>query len=188
MKEFELFWMCNNLDQITRFHNHVHGFFNDNLQESQVSDEINQQQRNWLKNEYEVHLPNQLRKSVFLTMFGHFEECLHASWQSAGKPDCLKSAYGINRYSSFLSKYLGIDIGSNPSYGYIKDCQLVRNAIIHIAGRVSLSKDNTKLESVVRRNKDCFEIVHDRIYLTNEGISKFQRSVAQFTKEIVVAI
>jgi len=188
MKEINIACMHNNLNQITRFHNHVHGFFNDNLQDSQTSDEINQAQKNWLKNEYEVNLPNQLRKSVFLTMFGHFEECLLLSWQTSGEPDCIESGFGLKKYKKFLSKHLEIDLGSSESYCYITDCQLVRNSIIHIAGRISLSKDAEKLESVVCRNQGCFAVEHDRIYLTNDGISKFQKCVAQFTEQIEKAI
>jgi len=189
MKDIAVAFMHNNLNQITGFHNHVHGFFNDNLSDSQNSTDITIAQKSLLKSEYESNLPNQLRKSVFLMMFGHLEECLYLSWKVAGSPDCVKeSDNSLKKYSEFFTKHLKVSLGSNESYRYITDCQFVRNSIIHIAGRVSLSKHRAQLESLIKRNKECFVIENDRIYLTNKGISKFQKSVATFTEQIERAI
>ncbi len=189
MSDIKVAFMHSNLNQITGFHNHVHGFFNDNLRDSQNADDITNGQKNWLKSEYEVHLPNQLRKSVFLMMFGHLEEHLHLTWVEAGKPDNLfKRKFGLTKYKRFFTESLGIDVGSNKDYQFITDSQLVRNSIIHIAGRVSLSKDEKLLLNAINRNKTYFEQKNDRVYITNDGIVKFQQSVARFTETVAKAI
>ncbi|MEC8328347.1 MAG: hypothetical protein VX100_19990 [Pseudomonadota bacterium] len=188
-KDLAVAFMHNNLNQLTGFHNHVHGFFNDNLKESQLSEEINQHQKNFLKREYEVNLPNQLRKSVFLMMFGHLEECLHLSWLASGEPIQLnKSEFGIAKYKPFVRDHLGFNLGSDSDWAYIQECQLIRNAIIHAAGRVSLLKKPHEVESLLKQRSDYFEIEHDRVYLTNTGISAFQKSIARFTERVERAI
>ncbi|EMI4394605.1 hypothetical protein V6473_004546 [Vibrio parahaemolyticus] len=186
MKDVKVAFMQHNLDLLTKFHNHVHGFFNDNLGLSQADDSLDRSQKNWLKSEYEVHLPNQLRKSVFLMMFGHLEEHLYLSWVEYGEPNCLNNrAYGLKKYNQFFTNYVGLNIGSDGDYQYLTDCQVVRNAIIHTAGRVSLLKEPDQLERVISKNKGCFETKNDRVYITHEGLHRFQKSVSAFTGKVI---
>ncbi|MBF4323713.1 hypothetical protein EAY22_26405, partial [Vibrio anguillarum] len=113
---------------------HIHGFFNDNLELSQADTSLDLGEQSWLKSEYEVHLPNQLRKSVFLMMFGHLEEHLHLSWIDSGKPETLDGGHSLKRYNRFFTRHLGLNIGSDKDYQYLSDCQIIRNAILHAAG------------------------------------------------------
>jgi hypothetical protein len=189
MKKIRVAMMHHNLNQITGFHNHIHGFFNDNLKKSGDSEEIDNHQKNWLKQEYSVHLPNQLRKSVFLMMFGHLEENLCLTWMQAGKPDCLDhNQNGIKKYKKFFTKHLNFELQNDSSYQYIVNCQVIRNSIIHSAGRISLMKNQDKVKSIIEKSAGCFEENIDRVSITNDGISKFQKCVATFTEKVAVAI
>ena len=67
MKDFEVAFMHNNLNQITGFHNHVHGFFNDNLADSQKSTEITSEQKSLLKSSARVSIFGVRKKSRFKT-------------------------------------------------------------------------------------------------------------------------
>ncbi|WP_185839956.1 hypothetical protein [Vibrio cholerae] len=189
MDEGKLFFLRFNLSNITKFHNHIFDFFKEKLNTLKVDEQVNPGYANWLKDEYEVHLPNQLRKSTFLMIFGHLEESLYLLWAENGKPECLEhKAFGLKKYKKFLSCYVHMDLSCNDDYQFVLNCQLIRNAIIHIAGRVSLSKDSEKLKMVIEQHKDCFQINNDRVNITSIGLSKFQQSVDSLIKQAATVI
>jgi len=180
--------MHHNLNQIVQFHNHVHGFFNTNLAGSQKDEELSPKDKILLKLEYETHLPNNLRQSVFLMMFGHLEEHLYLGWCSHGRIEEEKndSADGIKKFKKLFSN-LGVELKTDQDYQLIVDAYKVRNAIIHTAGRVDIIKKPEELEGVVSKHNKYFEIKNKRVYLTNEGILNFNRSVAAFTEKVTRA-
>ena len=180
--------MTQNLNQIINFHNHVRGFFNDNLSSSQCDEALSKGDKNWLKLEYDTHLPNQLRKSVFLMMFSHLEEHLYLSWCEHGRIESEKNGRhdGIKKFKTLLNN-INIDTNENKDYEFIVDAYKVRNSFIHAAGRVDIIKKPQEIENVVANYKDCFEIRNKRIYVTSDGISKLNRSVAKFSEQVTRA-
>lgn len=180
--------MHHNLNQLVQFHNHVHGFFNTNLAGSQKDEELSQKEKILLKLEYETHLPNNLRQSVFLMMFGHLEEHLYLAWTSNGrnKEEKNDSADGIKKFKKLFTN-LKVDLKTDQDYQLIVDAYKVRNAFIHTAGRVDFIKKPEEIESVVSKHNKFFEITNKRVNLTNVGILNFNRSVAAFTEKVTRA-
>ena len=180
--------MHHNLNLITRFHNHVHGFFNSNLEESQAADDVCISDKALLKREYETHFPNQLRKSVFLMMFGHLEEHLYLGWCDKGRLDDQKnnSDDGVKKFKR-LYQSIGIDVKTDQDYQFIVDAYKVRNAIIHTAGRIDIGKSAKEIEIVISKHKGCYEVENKRINLTSQGISRFGKAVASFTERFTIA-
>lgn len=188
MESIRIGTMQHNLNQIVQFHNHVHGFFNDNLDGSQVDDNLSQKEKMLLKLEYEIHLPNQLRKSVFLMMFGHLEEHLFLSWCDHGRIQEEKNdrADGIRKFKGLFVN-LKFDLLTDHNYQLIVDAYKVRNAIIHTAGRIDFIKKPEEIEGAVNKHSKYFEIKNKRVCVTNKGIFHFNRAVAEFTEKVTRA-
>lgn len=180
--------MTHNLNQITNFHNHVHAFFNKSLSSSQDDETISKGDKNWLKHEYNTHLPNQLRKSVFLMIFGHLEEHLYLAWCDHGRIDSERnpSEDGVKKFG-VLFRNINIDTMRNKDYQYIVDSYKVRNLFIHTAGRIDINNKTQEIENLVAKHKGCFEIRNKRVCVTHDGISHFQRSVAAFSELVTKA-
>jgi hypothetical protein len=180
--------MQHNLNQIVQFHNHVHGFFNSNLDGSQADSNLSQKEKTLIKLEYEMHLPNQLRKSVFLMIFGHLEEHLFLSWCDHGRVQEEKNdrADGIRKFKRLFVN-LRFDLSIDQNYQLIVDAYKIRNAIIHTAGRIDFIKKSEEIEGAVSKHNKYFEIRNKRVYLTNEGIFHFNRAVAEFTEKVTRA-
>jgi hypothetical protein len=180
--------MQHNLNQIVQFHNHVHGFFNTNLAGSQADENLSKKEKTLLTLEYESHLPNQLRKSVFLMMFGHLEEHLFLSWCDHGRIQEEKNdrADGIKKFKNLFVN-LKVDLLTDQNYQLIVDAYKIRNAIIHTAGRIDFIKKPEELEGAVNKHNKYFEIRNKRVYVTCEGIFHFNRAVAEFTEKVTRA-
>lgn len=180
--------MQHNLNQIVQFHNHVHGFFNDNLDGSQADGNLSQKEKMLIKLEYERHLPNQLRKSVFLMIFGHLEEHLFLSWCDHGRVQEEKNdrENGIRKFKRLFVN-LRFDLSIDHNYQLIVDAYKIRNAIIHTAGRIDFIKKSEEVEGAVNKHNKYFEIRNKRVYVTNEGIFHFNRAVAEFTEKVTRA-
>lgn len=180
--------MHHNLNQIVQFHNHVHGFFNVNLSLSQIDEKLSPSDKKILKLEYEEHLPNQLRKSVFLMIFGHLEEHLFLSWCDHGRNAQEKDERtdGVKKYKNLFVN-LNIVLLRDSDYQLIVDAYKIRNTLIHAAGRVDIIKKQGEIERIVQKYKTYFTIQNKRVEITNEGILYFNRSVKQFTEKVTRA-
>jgi len=180
--------MHHNLNEITKFHNHVHGFFNTNLANSQVADDLSLSDKTWLKREYDTHMPNQLRKSVFLMMFGHLEEHLFLGWCDHGSVEDEKDDRkdGVKKFKNLFHN-IGIDVSKDSDYQFIVDAYKVRNSFIHTAGRIDITKKTGELERLVKNHSNFFEIKNKRVYLTSEGIFHFRRAIEAFSELVTRA-
>ena len=166
-----------NYNSLATFHNSVQSFFAESADAISLDDDLNSSRKVLEQYKYANTFPDHLRESILLMTFGVLEEWLYLKWSDVGKPDCLdKRKHGLDRYKPFLRNYLKINLGNNIEYGYIKDCQKVRDSLIHCSGRVSLLNKPYEIEAVVKKNVDYFAIENDRLKITFQGLNHFQKT------------
>jgi len=173
------FMMEVNLSWTSEFHNRLNLALKekyDDISDSQSSEHIR------LKHVYKDGFPAKLRETTFLLMFGHFEEMMFLLWRDKNsKSISLGSGYGILKFKPYIRDILGDSLSINKDYQTIRDAQLVRNSLIHIAGRVSLSKDREKLELLIKNNSSLYYLENDRVNISIAGLQKIHSAIDGFT-------
>ena len=96
-----------------------------------------------------------------------------------------KKGFGITKFKTFIKTTLKTDIGQHHAYQQISDAQKIRNSLLHIAGRVSLSKDAQALNELIARKPEMYSIHLDRVQLTYDGVLNFQKAVRSITEELL---
>lgn len=183
--EHQMFEMMlrQNISCIALYHNHVDVALKDYLKEIDEDKELSNRDKAYWKREYEVNFPEKLRETSFLMMFGHLEEMLYLLWRDKNtRSISFDRGNGVSKYKSYIKDILGsLD---NANYCHIAEAQKVRNSIIHIAGRVSLSTEKDKLINLAKNSKYYF-IEMDRIKIKYDGLSALQKSISQLTRALL---
>ena len=177
------FMLRQNISCIALYHNHINSGLKKALEEIEHDTSLSRGDKTYLKNEYEVNFPDKLRETSFLLMFGHLEEMLYLLWRDKNPNSvALDRGHGFSKYKSYIKATLGSL--NNPDYLHLAEAQHVRNAIIHIAGRVTLSRESEKLRSLARKYT-YYSIEMDRIKVSVEGLYELQRSISQLTRTLL---
>lgn len=172
-----------NISCIALYHNHVDSGLKEFLRELEEDNGLTKSDKKYWKREYEVNFPEKLRETSFLLMFGHLEEMLYLLWRDKNPASVsLDRGNGLSKYKSYIKNILGsLD---NADYCHIAEAQKVRNSIIHIAGRVSLSKKSENLKKLAQ-NSSCYSIDMDRIKVSVEGLEALQKAISQLTRTLL---
>jgi len=176
--------LTQNISCIAMFHNHIDGALKVTLKEIEQSDDINKSDKNFWQSQYTALYPEKLRETSFLLMFGHLEEMLFLLWRDKN-PNAilLDSGYGIFKFKSYIKDALG-DLQINSDYSHIVDAQKIRNSFLHIAGRISLSKDSDALQSILK-NSVFYRAESDRIKVELEGLRALQKAISNLTHALL---
>ena len=119
-------------------------------------------------------------------MFGHFEEMIYLLWRDKNVNSIpLDSGFGISKFKSYIKDSLGDAFEKCHEYLHICQAQKVRNSLLHIAGRVSLSKESKSLEQIIKHRPTLYSIELDRIKISYEGLLGFQRAIKGLTKTLL---
>lgn len=180
-------WMMEtNLTLTAQFHKHVNVILGEKSAEIDSIGKLNKADKIYWKQNYERHFPKKLRETAFLLMFGHLEEMLFLLSKSFNPHRAeIGSGNGLVKFKPYIKSLLKEELSTSTDYQNIRQAQLVRNALIHIAGRVSLSRNCSELERLVRSSSELYEIENDRIIVTVEGLKLFERSVHSFTNTLL---
>ncbi|WP_414730263.1 hypothetical protein [Zhongshania aliphaticivorans] len=180
-------WMMEtNLSLVAQFHNHVNVILAEKSSEIESVEELKKADKAYWKQNYENHFPKKLRETAFLLMFGHLEEMLFLLSQSFNPHKTeLGKGMGIVKFKPYIKSLLNEELASSTDYQTIRGAQFVRNSLMHIAGRVSLSKNRSDLERLVREFPDSYKVKNDRIIVTVEGLKVFQTSVRGLTNTLL---
>lgn len=175
-----------NMNCISMFYKHVSVALRDVLKDIENWGELDEGKRNWWTREFEIHYPDKLRQTAFLLMFGHLEEMLILMTKSFNprRVDLAPRGYGLSRYKPYIRDILGPEFSTNRDYQHILQAQTVRNTILHIAGRVSLSKDSEHLKVLASRD-DHYEIKKDRIGVTLNGLAAMQKATLRLLETLL---
>ena len=187
--QHEMFkWMMkNNLNWSAIFHNHFDVILKEKVKEIPEIETLSDKDKVYWKNIYENNFPKLLRNTTFLMMFGHFEEMLYFLWKqyNPSNIELDKKGFGITKFKTFIKTTLTTDIGQHHAYQQISDAQKIRNSLLHIAGRVSLSKDTQALNELIARKPEMYSIHLDRVQLSYDGVLNFQKAVRSITEELL---
>lgn len=172
-----------NISCIAMYHNHVDIALKDFLREIEENAELSKTDKAYWKREYEVNFPEKLRETSFLLMFGHLEEMLYLLWRDKNPRSIpFDRGNGVSKYKAYIKDILGSF--DNAYYCHIAEAQKVRNSIIHIAGRVSLSTEKENLVKLAKDSKFYF-IEMDRIKIKYEGLLALQKAISQLTRTLL---
>ena len=180
-------WMMeNNLGWAALFHNHIDAVLKEKAKEIPISEELDEKDKRYWKDMYENNFPEKLRETTYLLMFGHCEEMLYLLWRDKNSKSIpLDKGHGITKFKSYIKDVLGIELGNCSDYQYLSEAQKVRNSLLHIAGRVSLSKEKEALEAIVKRNPNLYSINLDRIKISYDGLLGLQKAIRGLTKTLL---
>lgn len=173
-----------NISCIAMFHNHLDTALKDRLAEIDQNTELDKSDKNFWKREYEVNYPEKLRETSFLLMFGHLEEMLFLLWRDKNPNSVpLDRGHGVAKFKSYIKDILG-NLHENIEYVHIVNAQKIRNSFLHIAGRVSLSKDSEVLKKLAKES-ELYSIEMDRIKIEYEGLSALQKATSGLTRALL---
>jgi hypothetical protein len=181
-------WMMeNNLNWSAIFHNHIDVILKEKVKEIPEIETLSDKDKVYWKNIYENNFPKQLRNTTFLMMFGHFEEMLYLLWKhyNPSNVELDRKGFGITKFKTYIKTTLQTNIGQHHGYQQISDAQKIRNSLLHIAGRISLSKDAQALNDLIVRNPNLYSIHLDRVQLSYDGVLNFQKAVRSITEELL---
>lgn len=176
-------WMMEtNLSLTAQFHNHVKSILSEKSGEIDQVESLDEAQKEYWKRNYDTHFPKKLRETAFLLMFGHLEEMLFLLSKSYNPHGAdLGNGIGIIKFKPYIKSLLNDELAASRDYQIIREAQLVRNSLIHIAGRISLSRSRKELESLLKKSPDSA----DRVQITAEGLKQFQLAVRGLTTTLL---
>ncbi|MDO6533949.1 hypothetical protein [Alteromonas stellipolaris] len=167
-----------NLEWATLFHNHVKHAMEARLSLFMESEKLSDSDKNYWKEVYTNQFSKELRVTTFLLFFGHLEETLFNLCKVKKYDQSkLSKGYGVGRFKPMIKELLPYSLSSYKPYEVILDAQYIRNSFLHVAGRVSLSKDNQAINSVLKKRSTDYIMKHDRVQVTPEGLLKLQSSI-----------
>lgn len=184
--EFFKMMHVHNMECILRFHEHVEysvAEFSEKIDGWEGGDEVDNL---WWKREFEKHYPDKLRQSTFLLLISHFEEVLYLLSRSFN-PDSIKEnrhENGIKKYKPYIKHMLGGELGDCEEYNFIVDAYKVRNSLLHMSGRISISKNPENILSVIYKGS-FYSKEKDRIIINPEGVYSLQKSISYLLDKIV---
>ncbi|TQV76695.1 hypothetical protein FLL45_01675 [Aliikangiella marina] len=182
-------WMVNtNLNFIVRAHSHINWAIKGRAEEILSFDDLSAADKNYWNHEYKVQFSSHTVKTTFLVIFSYLEEMLHLIWKTYNPNNIsTEQGYGISKYKTFMKSVLGIDVGSHNAYQKISEAQLVRNSLLHAAGRISLMQESKskKLLKLIEKRPNYYKNKSDRIKLTPEGLISLEQSVRTLLEELM---
>lgn len=174
-----------NISCIAMFHNHVDTALKDRLKGIAKHEDLETSDKTFWKLEYEVNYPEKLRETSFLLMFGHLEEMLHLLWRDKNpRSISLDRGYGVSKFKSYIKDILGNEFNNSTDYCHIAEAQKIRNSFLHIAGRVSLSKESNALAKLIKKSA-FYRIEMDRIKIEYDGLSALQKAISNLTRTLL---
>lgn len=173
-----------NLNCLAMFYKHVSIAINDVANEIDNWEEIDRPNKVWWKAEFETHYPRKMLDTTFLLMFGHLEEMLVLLQKTFNpkKVEIDPRESSIKKFKPYIKSLLGDYL---EHYQYLLEAHIIRNSLIHCAGRIDLMNDKSKLEKVISRNPNCFGINNKRVFVKLEGLRKMQKSIHKLTEELL---
>ncbi len=174
---FRLF-MEHNLDEIVRFHNTLRNSLEQLYADNSESSSAKYQLENY---------DNYLSANIFLMAYSHFDEHLYHLWKSYAKGSlALKNAgYSFKRLESILPS-LGIT-SNNSSWIYLNESTVIRNCLLHMSGRISLSRNPDRTREIINKYpEELFIKNHDRLNIDIKYVNSFITQIKKFNQEITL--
>ncbi|MEK6805909.1 MAG: hypothetical protein AABY95_04605 [Pseudomonadota bacterium] len=173
--DLKAFVITQNISCLVRFHNHVDVLFRKSVNE--IKELPDKKESAYWEAVYKHQFPKDLRKAVFLMIFGHLEEMLHIlSNKNASLRDMKR--FGLDRYKPFVRHVLGQDLSRNQDWQFIQEMSRVRNILLHAAGRIAYARKPDELTALIKKHPECFGTSLDRVELTKVGLRETANSAS----------
>lgn len=177
-----------NLEWAVLFHNHVKQALEARLCLFMESDRLSDADKNYWNDVYSNQFSKELRITTFLLFFAHLEETLfHLCSVKKYNINKLAKGYGFGKFKPIIKEILPFSLSSCKSYEVIIDAQYIRNSFLHVAGRVSLSKDRDAIHSVIKKRNADYIIKNDRVQVTPEGLLRLQTSISSLCNDLIIS-
>ncbi len=185
--QFFKWTMDANLGLQAQFHDYLKKALGEKAREIELDEGLDKGNKEYWRLNYQEHFPKKLRETTFLLMFGHLEEVLYLLSKSFNPYEIAlaKNKSGILKFKPYIKSVLGEELSSSQDYQFIREAQVVRNSMLHIAGRISLSQDREGLEGLLKSRPNFYKASNDRITITVEGLKRFHDAVQGLTNNLV---
>ena len=170
-----------NLGFIVKFHNESSRLLgnqafeiNNEILNSEILDTIDQKQKNMLLADKEIYTKTfryMLTNSIFLMMYSYLEEFLY----SAAKFFKIETEDkgSIDRFKSVFKDSLKVDLKTDPIWRFIRDCEKIRNCLLHANGRIEFYKRKTEIDQIIANSNSLLIIDKKRLIVTDKYLDKF---------------
>lgn len=186
----ELFlWVMNdNLSWNVSFHNEIRRLIHNEIVALNVKLDVaaDDKQRE-LMHEKHVLINNHdisLTLNSFLMQWSLLEEILHHCATTYYKNVTIKYANSsIQKYNPVIESIK--DTSNYTPWLVIISAAKIRNCLLHINGRISLSRDSKWIRTVINKTPEHFKEKHDRLIITNDYINYFMDAVRTVLHDLV---
>ena len=130
--------------------------------------------------------PKQLSNNTFLLLYSHLEEFIYHIWK-AYCPDIDisgKNKGSISRYKPVFKRLFNNDLSNSNVWEFIKECEKLRNCILHANGRIDLFNQSTNIELIIEKYPNLIVIENKRVIIEYEFVSLFYNKIQETIKQI----
>jgi len=125
-----------------------------------------------------------LQSNTFLMMYSYLEEFLYSVREIYRSKTEFKERGSIKRFKGVFVDCLSIDLEKDPEWKFIRDCEKIRDCLLHSNGRVDLSKDKESLENIVSCSNDLLKIDLKRIIITDRFLEEVNKVLHSFLARV----
>lgn len=77
-----------------------------------------------------------------------------------------------------------MDLGKDPDWQFIYDCEKIRDCLLHANGRIDLSKNKVEFDSIIARSDGLLKIRTEHLEITGEFLDKFHTVTNSFITKV----
>ena len=166
------FAAAHNLSEIVNFHNVVRACLSEKA--SEFADDV------VVKSALENYT-DYLATATFLMVYSYFEEDLYLLWKWKAKNVQRGKEKSIKRYQPVLA-WLGFDLG-HSSWQFMLEATDIRHSLLHANGRLDHNPNRQRLDSIVAKYPGELSVMHSRLRVTAEFLSRILEQVRSFQDE-----
>ena len=181
--------MTHNLQLIIKFHNEQRRLMKNQVAAIDVKLKAcnDKHERKELLHAKEVYIntfDKLLGTNTFLMMYSHLEEFLYHVWKIFGREEIVNNSGSLKRFKRIIKNVIGLDLSKDREWEFIRDCEKIRDCLLHANGRVSISKAKNDIERIIKKSRGHLSKKKDRIELSNEYLEKVSNTMDSLIKRV----
>ncbi len=95
-----------------------------------------------------------------------------------------KNKGSISRYQPIFKKLYKNDLSNSKAWDFIKECEKIRNCILHANGRIDLFKKPDEIDRIIKKYPTLLFIESKRISIDYDFVSKLYKIIQEIIKQI----
>lgn len=101
-----------------------------------------------------------------------------------GKKVEIAGSGSIRRFKPVFKEVLGMDLGKDPDWQFICDCEKIRDCLLHANGRIDLSRNKDEFGSIIARSGGLRKVRTEHVEITGEFLDKFHIVTNSFITKV----